>query len=121
MINTSEDVPVMNRLAIVDGYTQKLVSSEYTVEETRRVRIAVCADMPLSRLLPSTNPWGAGDCERQDCGQDVEKQQNCKMRNILYGNQCTVCHVDDKAGKEKQPLQIDGKGVYDGGKFKVNV
>ena len=51
-----------------------------------RVRIAVSAGMPLSRLLPSKNPWGAGDCGRQDCvlcGQDDEKQQICKMWNIL--------------------------------------
>ena len=26
------------------------------------IRIAEMAGMALSRLLPSTNPWGAGDC-----------------------------------------------------------
>ena len=32
-----------------------------------RVRVAESAGMALSRLLPSTNPWGPGDCGRQDC------------------------------------------------------
>ena len=32
-----------------------------------RVRIAESAGIALSRLLPSTNPWGPGDCGRQDC------------------------------------------------------
>ena len=40
MINTSEDVPIEQRVGIVDGYAQKLVNSEYTVEETRRVVVA---------------------------------------------------------------------------------
>ena len=80
-------------------------------------RIAEMAGMPLSRLLPSSNPWGAGDCGQHDCvlcSQDDDKPQNCKMKNILYENRCMVCHVDEKAGKEKQPFQMDGKGVYVG-------
>ena len=51
-----------------------------------RVRIAESAGMTLSRLLPSTNPWGPGDCGRQDCvvcNQQDDKQQDCHRRNIL--------------------------------------
>ena len=29
-----------------------------------RIRITETARMALSRLLPITNPWGAGDCQR---------------------------------------------------------
>jgi hypothetical protein len=32
-----------------------------------RVRVAESVGMALSRQLPSTNPWGPGDCGRQDC------------------------------------------------------
>ena len=32
-----------------------------------RIRIVESAGMALSRLLPSTNPWGPGDCGREDC------------------------------------------------------
>ena len=51
-----------------------------------RVRIAESAGMALSRLLPSTNPWGPGDCGRQDCmlcNQQDENQQDCRRRNVL--------------------------------------
>ena len=44
-----------------------------------RVRIVESAGMALSRLLPSTNPWGPGDCGREDCkicGQDDEVKQD---------------------------------------------
>ena len=47
------------------------------------------AGMALSRLLPSTNPWGPGDCGRQDCklcNQQDEHQQDCRKRNVLYEN-----------------------------------
>ena len=73
--------------------------------------------MPLSRLLPSTNPWGTGDCGRGDCvlcSQDDEKKQNCKVRNILYENKCTVCNVDVKDGKNTKPFLMAGKGIYVG-------
>ena len=72
--------------------------------------------MPLSRLLPSTNPWGPGDCGRADCpvcDQGVEKSQNCKKRNILYESSCKLCQVDGK--KDGKLDQKDGsKGVYVG-------
>ena len=44
-----------------------------------KIRVAEMAGMALSRLLPSTNPWGAGECGREDCpvcNQGDEKQQN---------------------------------------------
>ena len=37
MINTSELVPIEKRLEIVDKYAGKLLNSEYTIKETRRV------------------------------------------------------------------------------------
>ena len=40
MINTSEGVPIEKRLEIVDKYAQKMLNSEYSVEETRSVIIA---------------------------------------------------------------------------------
>ena len=51
------------------------------------VRIAETTGMALSRLLRSTNPWGAEDCGGDDCpvcDQGDEKMKNCKQRNILY-------------------------------------
>ena len=35
MVNTSEKVPVAERVRVVDEYTQKLVNSEYDIEEAR--------------------------------------------------------------------------------------
>ena len=80
-----------------------------------RVRMAESAGMPLSRLLPSTNPWGNGGCGQIDCvvgSQEDEKKKNCTMRNILYENRCTICNVKD--GKDTQPFLMDGKGIYVG-------
>ena len=92
-----------HRLAKITGY---------------RVRIAESAGMPLSRLLPSTNPWGAGDCGRQDCvlcSQQDETPQDCKRRSILYENRCEICQVDEeKDGKKSKLFLKDGKGVYVG-------
>ena len=82
-----------------------------------RVRIAEYGGMPLSRLLPSTNPWRAGDCGRDDCvlfSQEEDKRQNCKMWNVLYENKCTVCNVEVKNGKKRQPVLLDGHGIYIG-------
>ena len=62
-----------------------------------RIRIVESAGMALSRLLPSTNPWGPGDCGREDCkicSQDDEVKQDCRRRSILYQSQCQVCKVD---------------------------
>ena len=39
MINTSELVPIEKRLEIIDKYAGKLINSEYTTLETRRVII----------------------------------------------------------------------------------
>ena len=77
-----------------------------------RIRITESAGTPLSRLLPSTNPWGPQDCGRMDCvtcQQGDERRIDCKKRNILYESGCTVCEENDKEGVEK-----DGKGVYVG-------
>ena len=80
-----------------------------------RVRVAESAGMALSRLLPSTNPWGPGDCRRLDCklcNQQDEPQQDCRKRNVLYENRCQVCMVElETDGKENQK---HGKGVYIG-------
>ena len=80
-----------------------------------RVRVAESAGMARSILLPSTNPWGPGDCGRQDCimcCQQDKQQQDCRKRNILYENRCQVCMIevkDDGVG-----VSQDGKGVYVG-------
>ena len=80
------------------------------------IRVAEMAGMALSRLLPSTNPWGTGDCTRGDCpvcNQGDEVMQNCKKRNILYESSCKVCQVDGrKAGKLDR--KAGNKGVYVG-------
>ena len=78
----------------VDNTKGGLLAKKFREEEKRlglmtgyNVRVAETAGMPLSRILPSTNPWGPGDCGRQDCPvcmQGDEKTQNCKQRNILY-------------------------------------
>ena len=54
-----------------------------------RVRAAETAEMALSRLLPSTNPWDSEDCRRMDCvicSQDDDKLQDCIQRNLVYEN-----------------------------------
>ena len=40
MLNTSEDVKDTKRVEIVDDYAQKMINSEYTIEETRNVIMA---------------------------------------------------------------------------------
>ena len=37
MVNTSERIPLIDRLMVVDGYAQKLINSEYSVDETRDI------------------------------------------------------------------------------------
>jgi hypothetical protein len=93
-----------------------------------RVRIAEQAGMALATLLPSTNPWGPGDCGREDCiicKQQDEKQQDCRRRNVLYENQCQVCKVDMKDGENMNDFLKDGKGRYIGetsrSKFKFSL
>ena len=39
MVNTSEMVPLADRLMVVDEYAQKLVKSEYSIDETRDIII----------------------------------------------------------------------------------
>ena len=84
----------------VDNTKGGLLAKKFKEQEKRlgrmtgyNVRVAETAGMALSRLLPSTNPWGAGDCGRQDCPmceQNYEKRQNCKQRNILYESGCRM-------------------------------
>ena len=70
-----------------------------------RVRIVESAGSPLGMLLPSTNPWGPANCERQDCvpcAQGDETRLDCRKRNLLYENRCELCNKTDmkeKAGK----------------------
>ena len=50
------------------------------------IRVAETAGWVLAILLPSTNPWGAGDCGRHDCPvceQGDENRQHGKQQNIL--------------------------------------
>ena len=58
MLNTSEDVEITKRVEIVDGYAQKLVNSEYSVEETRKVIIGGLKgyERLLSLSKDMTNP-----------------------------------------------------------------
>ena len=39
MVNTSELVKMEKRIEVVDTYVQKMISSEYSVEEARKVAI----------------------------------------------------------------------------------
>ena len=71
-----------------------------------RGRITEAAGTPLSMILPSTNPWGAQDCTREECitcNQGDEKRQDCRKRNIMYESACQLCKSDakedQKAGK----------------------
>ena len=106
----------------VDNTKGGLLAKRFKEEEKRlgrmtgyNVRVAETAGMALSRLLPSTNPWGAGDCGRQDCPvceQGDEVPQNCKKRNILYESSCQICQVDGKISEKKR--MENSKGVYVG-------
>jgi hypothetical protein len=87
-----------------------------------RIRIAESAGSALGILLPSTNPWGASDCERADCvicKQGDRKRIDCKRRNVLYENRCEICNEDQQDGKKKKSTTSiaslkDGKGIYVG-------
>ena len=60
---------------------------------------------------------GSGDCEREDCvpcNQGDEKRINCKVRNILYENKCTVCNKDEDQKQSTKSYQMNGKWVYVG-------
>ena len=121
-VNNEQPISVL----FVDNTGGGLLAKRLQAEEVKlgkmtgyRVKIAESAGMPLARLLPSTNPWGNQDCGRADCtvcSQGDEKQQNCKVRNILYENICTVCKEDGNQVEKKRntPYQMDGKGVYVG-------
>ena len=80
-----------------------------------KVRVVESAGTALSRLLPSTNPWGAGDCGRHDCvlcKQQDDLIQNCKKRSVLYENRSVVCNVEVNGGPEMK--DGEGRGVYVG-------
>ena len=113
-------------MLFVDNTSKGLLAKRLQDEERKlgrmtgyQVRIAESAGIALSRLLPSTNPWGCTDCEREDCvpcSQGEEKRINCKVRNILYENKCTVCN-EEETGEHKQKttaFQLAGKGIYVG-------
>ena len=70
--NVENEAPIS--VMFVDNTVGGQLAKRLQAEELRmgrmtgyRVRIAESAGMPLSRLLPSTNPWGGGDCDRVDC------------------------------------------------------
>ena len=82
-----------------------------------RVRVAEAAGTPLSILLPSTNPWGPMDCQRQDCvtcHQGDEQRIDCRKRNILYESECVICAESKSSQKDGNSSKKDGKGVYVG-------
>ena len=58
MINTSEGVSIEKRIGIVDDYAQKLINSEYNIDETRNVIIAGLRgyERLLSLSLDRKNP-----------------------------------------------------------------
>ena len=67
----------------------------------------------LKRVFSSTNPWASRDCGRPDCiicSQGDEEIQDCRRRNILYENRCTLCQVRDG----KDDAKMTGKGIYVG-------
>ena len=93
---------VEDRLAGVTGY---------------RVRIAETSGSQLCRLLPSTNPWGQGDCSRPDCytcSQEGENKVNCKERNIIYESACILCNGDRFEKKSKWESFKEMTAVYVG-------
>ena len=93
---------VEDRLAGVTGY---------------RVRIADTSGSQLFRLLPSTNPWGQGDCSRPGCytcSQEGEKKVNCKERNIIHESACILCNGDRFEKKSKWESFQEMTAVYVG-------
>ena len=119
MVKPLDDSPIS--VMFVDSTKGGWMAKRFKEEEKRlgrmtgyNIRITEMSGMPLSRLLPSTNPWGPGDCGREDCpvcSQNDEKVQNCKQRNILYESSCRICQVD---GKDAGKLTGNNKGIYVG-------
>jgi Uri superfamily endonuclease len=93
-----------DRLADITGY---------------RVRISETSGSQLCRLLPNTNPWSGQDCLRLDCytcGQQGEKFEDCKTRNVLYESVCVLCNKEvlEKKNLSKWDEFRDMVGVYVG-------
>ena len=72
MITPLNDSPIS--VLFVDSTKGGMLAKRFREEERRlgqmtgyNIRVAEMSGMPLSRLLPSTNPWGPGDCGRADC------------------------------------------------------
>ena len=117
-----EDSPIS--VLFVDSTKGGVMAKRFREEEKRlgqmtgyNIRVAEMAGMPLSRLLPSTNPWGPGDCGRADCpvcDQGDEKNQNCKKRNILYESSCQECNPEEDERSRKSNKLSGCEGVYIG-------
>ena len=56
MVNTSESVDITKRVEIIDNYSQKLVNSEYTVEETKNMIIGDLKGYEQLLSLSKSNP-----------------------------------------------------------------
>ena len=82
-----------------------------------RVRMAESAGTPLGILLTRSNPWGPGDCGREDCvtcGQSDEKRIDCKKRNVLYESKCNMCNTEEEKSSNNISSLKAGRGIYVG-------
>ena len=96
----------------VDNTKGGLLAKKFKEEEKRlgrmtgyNVRVAETTGMALSRLLPSNNPWGAGDCGRQDCPMCEQNYE----KNAIYCTREAAGWTEDREGKSgKQQRSLCG-------------
>ena len=56
----------------------------------------------LSSLLVKADPWSGEECRRKECntcGDNPEGANQCKVRSVIYENQCQECKDEGKIVK----------------------
>jgi hypothetical protein len=84
-----------------------------------KIKVTETGGSKLQHLLPNTNPWAGGMCQRKECvtcGQEGEKKVDCFKRNLIYESSCTKYNPVEKDNKEAKKLEDtrDTPSIYVG-------
>ena len=79
-----------------------------------RVRVTERGGTELSSLLSNKNLWSGQGCGRQKCfpcKQEGERKQECKVRNIVYESECSLCtgEKNEKSTGTEASLRKEGE------------
>ena len=59
---------------------------------TPKLKLVEQAGVMLRAILTKSNPWSDAPCDHPQCSTcDGDKPGDCKVRNIVYTNQCMIC------------------------------